>query len=189
MKKNNNKERIQAPGAAYHGVSGAKGKGGGGQRAPVEAENTLRSAAVARIVEVLSEGPIEGIAGGARGIYINDTPLQNADGSYNFPRTQWDYRIGLPEQDYLPGFSAVETEIAVNTAVSIASNNIVRTMDSNTDAAMVTIQLPQGLSKQDTSTGDLLGTSVSFHIDYRTGTGTYSRYGTYTITGKTTSAY
>jgi predicted phage tail protein len=183
---------IDAPGSyLLRPISGAGGGGkGGGGHTPVEADNTLRSAAVARIVEVISEGPIEGLAGGAQGIYINDTPLLQADGTtYNFPRSQWDYRVGLPSQDYMPGFPNVQSETAVNTAVSIASNNIVRTMATSTDIAMVTMQLPQGLTNQNISTGDLNGSSVSFRIDTRLGTGTYTTYGTYTITGKTTTAY
>lgn len=172
------------------GAGGGGKGGGGGSRAAVEAPNTLRSAAVARIVEVLSLGPIEGIAGGAQGIYIDNTPLQNEDLSYNFPRAEWDYRVGLPTQDYMPGFSAVEAEIAVNTQVSIAVNNIIQPVSAaNIDAARVTILLPQGLSVQDTSNGDLNGTSVSFRIDRRLSGGTWSTFATYTITGKTNNPY
>ena len=179
---------FEAPGAYSSGAGG--GKGGGGARAAVEAENTLRSAAVARIVEVVSEGPIEGLVGGARGIYLNDTPLQNADGSYNFPRAEWDNRLGLPSQDFMPGFPAVQSEVLVNTAVSIVSNDIIRAVSAaNIDAVLVTIQLPQGLNAQDTTSGDLNGSSVQFRIDRRLGVGAWSTVGTYTITGKTNAAY
>jgi hypothetical protein len=185
-------EYINAPGAEL--ITGAGGgKGGGSAHTPQEAQNTLRSSAIARIVEVVSEGPIEGLAGGARGIYINDTPFLNEDGSGNFIRSTYDYRVGLPTQDYMPGFSAVETEIPVNTAVTEFTNDIARTVSAaNIDAVMVTIQLPAGLSAQvmdGDNIGDLNGSSVSFSFQKRLGTGTWEDAGTFSIDGKTTAPY
>lgn len=46
--------------------------------------NTIKSSARVRVVDVLSEGPIQGLVNGAKSIYINDVALQNADGTYNF---------------------------------------------------------------------------------------------------------
>ena len=170
-------------------ILGAK-KGGGGGRAAQEAPNTLRSAAIVRIVEVVSEGEIVGICGGASGIYINDTPLISSDGTENFPRAAWDYRVGLPNQDYMPGYSNVESEIVVNSAV-LQGAPITRTLtDAQADAAKVTIQLPNGLYSQNTTTGDLNGTSVQFNIETKlTASGSWGAAQSFTIDGKTTSPY
>ena len=170
-------------------ITGEKGKGGGGRTA-VEANNTLRSAAVVRIVEVLSEGPIVGICGGARGILINSTPLQNLDGSYNFPRVAWDYRVGLPVQDYMPGFPSASSEVNVASPV-LAATPVVRTVSSaNIDAIKVVVQLPNGLSSQNLKNGDLNGSNISFRVDTKlTSQGNWVAYNTYTISGKTTSPY
>lgn len=182
-------DHIQAPGSEYvRPITGAGG-GKGGAHTPIDAANTLRSSAVARIVEVVSEGTIEGLAGGARGVYLNDVPLQNADGTTNFPRSTWDYRVGLPSQDYMPGFPNVSSEFSVNTAVTIATNNIVRTMTASCDVAMVTIGLPSGLSYQNPTNGDITGSSVQFGIYTRPTGGTYTLFGTFTITGKTMDPY
>lgn len=169
------------------GSGGGKSKGG---REAVEADNTLRSAAVVRIVEVVSEGPIVGICGGARGILINSTPLQNQDGSYNFPRVAWDYRVGLPVQDYMPGFPSASSEINVSAPVLTSTPVIRSTSSANVDAVKVIIQLPEGLSAQNTKNGDLNGTNVSFRIDRkRTADGNWATVDSYTISGKTTSPY
>lgn len=195
----NGDEWIQAPGATLIAVSGSgggggkgsSGGGGGTPRAAVEAANTLQASAVVKVVEVLAEGQIEGLCGGAKGIYINDTPLQNSDGSYNFTKVLWDYRVGLPSQDYMQGFSNVEAEISVATPVTAISNNIVRTTSAgNIDAIKVTIQLPNGLTSQNTTNGDINGYAADIRIDKKlTSSGTWTVAGYYEISGKTTTAY
>jgi hypothetical protein len=194
----NGNEWIQAHGGDIIVTTGSGGGGGGKgggnasvARAAVEAANTLQASAVVKIIEVLAEGQIEGLCGGAKGIYINDTPLQNSDGSYNFTNVLWDYRVGLPDQDYMQGFSNVEAEISVATDVSIASNNIVRTVSAtNIDAVRVTIQLPNGLSSQDTTTGDINGSVADIRIDRKlTSSGTWAVAGYYEIYGKTMNPY
>ena len=62
---------------------GGKGGGGGG-RTPVEAPNTLQSVAAARVIDVLSEGEIEGLVDAEKSIFLDGTPLQNEDDSFNF---------------------------------------------------------------------------------------------------------
>jgi predicted phage tail protein len=166
------------------------GKGGGAGRSAQEAANTLRSAATVRVVEVVSEGEIVGIAGGAKGIYINNTPLQASDDSYNFPRAAWDYRVGLPNQDYMKGFSATQSEITIGTAITTSTPVSHTTSASTVDAVNVTMQLPQGLYIQDTTNGDLKGTTVSFVIEKKlTSSGSWLGATTYTIDGKTTTPY
>lgn len=174
-------------------IGGSKGgkAGGGSSRVAQEAPNTLQSKATLRVVEILSEGEIEGLVDGAKSIYFDDTPLQNADGSYNFSGISFVERKGTPDQAHIPGFPNVEAEVAVGTKVTTVTP-IVRTVtDADTDAIMVTIRL-NGLTVQNTSNGDLNGGSVSFKIEYQPNGGSYitavdPTQGT--ITGKTTSTY
>ena len=66
-------------------VVGSKGKGGGGgRRAPVEARDSLHSVTYAAVLDLLSEGEIEGPVGGLKNVLLDDTPVQNEDGSLNF---------------------------------------------------------------------------------------------------------
>lgn len=86
-------------------LRGYKGKGGGGgARQPVEAADSLHSTSYARVLDLLSEGEIEGLVNDLRSIYLDGTPLANADGSLNFAGVTADFRSGTQTQEPIPGF-------------------------------------------------------------------------------------
>ncbi|AQS50715.1 hypothetical protein PAEH1_02595 [Paenalcaligenes hominis] len=96
---------------------GGGGKKGGSSRRPEEHPDSLHSIARARILDLISEGPIVGAASGKdflKSYYINGTPVQNDDGSYNFPDVAAEYTLGTQDQDYIKGFPASENTIVVN---------------------------------------------------------------------------
>lgn len=148
---------------------------------------TLRSRAYARTMDLVSEGEIEGLVDGAKSIYLNGTPLQNPDGSFNFQNVTYDSRTGTNSQTYIPGYAGVESETTVNTEVK-NSASVVRTV-SNTDvnAVRVTVSLP-ALYFQN-SQGDLEGQSVQLAIDVQPSGGSYTQALINTISGKSTSKY
>lgn len=155
------------------GAGGGGGKGGGGDfRAPVEAPNTLRSRQYAKVLDLVSEGEIGGLVNGARSIFLDDTPLQNDSGSYNFQGVTLVERTGTQGQSYIPGFAGVESEKSV--AVEVTKDLPVTRSITNTNAtaARVTIGIPR-LTDQDTTTGDLNGTSVTIAIDVQNNGGGY----------------
>jgi len=149
--------------------------GGGGQakqtapRPPVEAPNSLHSTAIAKVLEILSEGPVDGVVGGEQGVYFNQTPVQNTDSSYNFPNITIQGRLGTPDQTVIEGFSEVESTYGPGSSILITRNNphTENIIGTNVNAAVITISLPTGLSNQDTSTGDLNGYSVGLKIETR----------------------
>ena len=64
-----------------------EGSGGGGSSSPdppYEAPNTLRSKSTARVMDLVSEGEIEGLQGGLKGVYLDEVVVQNSDDTYNF---------------------------------------------------------------------------------------------------------
>ena len=71
-------------------IQGAGGGGGGGKgggrssRTPIEADDTLQSEQFANVLDLLCEGEIQGLDDGGRSIFLDDTPVQNTDGSFNF---------------------------------------------------------------------------------------------------------
>lgn len=147
----------------HNGGGGGKG-GGGGARAAVEAPDSLRSTAFARILDLLSEGEIEGLVNGLQSVYLDGTPVQNPDGSFNFSGLSMAMVTGTPVQDPIPGFPAAESEVGVNVEVK-AAVPITRTITNETvDAMRVRLAFP-GLSSQNTTTGDIAGTSVEIAID------------------------
>lgn len=170
------------------GGGGGKGGGGGSTRVPTEAPNTLRSRAYARVIDVISEGEIDGLVDGLKSIYLDDTPIQADDGSMNFSGVTVAWRNGLPTQSYVPGFAAVENEIAVATEVKNVAPVVRAISNPNLSAVRVTVSVPQ-LSYQDPSTGDLSGTSVEIAIDIDNAGGGFAEVKRDTISGKTMSRY
>ena len=170
------------------GGGGGKGGGGGSARVPVEASDTLRSKAFAQVVDLLCEGEIEGLVNSLQSVYLDETPIQNADGSYNFQGVTLVTRNGTQNQSYIPGFSASEAETAVGVEVK-ASASVTRTIsNANANAVRVRVSVP-ALTYQNPSNGDLSGTSVQIAIDVQTAGGGFVQQLVNTISGKTTSKY
>ncbi len=178
----------------FRGAKGG-GKGGGGtSRAAKEQPNTLQSNTIARVIDVVSEGEIGGLVDGLKSVYFDDTAVMNSDGSYNFSGVKITERTGTPDQTYVSGFPSVESEVVVGLEV-LKTTPITRTItDADATAVRVKVQIP-ALTRQDTSTGDLGGYSVTFRIDIKPNGGTWGTApldiatNPVTISGKTTSPY
>ncbi len=138
------------------------GKGGGGGHTPVEAKETSRSKQLVKIVEVISEGEVEGLADGMKSVYFDNTPVQNKDGSYNFNNVQLEGRVGSQVQDVIAGFNTSEKEVSVGTQVR-KNLPITRTVaDSKVSRLRLTIGV-QSLFSQNEN-GDTNGTTVNLVI-------------------------
>lgn len=146
------------------GGGGGGKSGGGGGRVAVEAPDSLRSKQFARVIDMVSEGEIEGLIDGLSSVYLDDTPVQNPDGSFNFDGVVFDSRTGTQSQQHIEGFPAVEAETAVSVEVKNDAAVVRSITDTEIDAVRVTISVPQ-LTKQDTTNGDIKGTSVQLAID------------------------
>lgn len=153
-----------------------------------EAKDNLRSKAYYRIVDLVAEGPIEGLADGEKSIYLNGTPLRSEDNTLNFQNVVVDNRTGTNSQTYMAGFGGVESETAVATEVTKATP-VVRTISgTDVNAVRVTVSVPS-LYKQSTSTGDIFGIPVSYEIQVQPSGGSYTTQVSGTISGKTNSKY
>ena len=108
---------------------------GGGARTPYEAPNTLNSAQNLRIIDAISEGEISGFAHGNdapfKSIYFDDTPVQNADGSFNFHGVTGYFQVGTPDQSYIPNFDVSERTVSVSANVK-KNTPIIRAISDNT---------------------------------------------------------
>lgn len=170
------------------GGGGGKGGGGGSQRAPQEAPDSLISTQYARVLCVLAEGEIEGIVNGAMGIYLDDTPLVNPDGSWNFTGAAIDWRTGQAQQVPIPGFSAAESEQNIGVQVTNASPVVRSTTNPNMTSVRVTLGFPQ-MTYTNPENGDLLGTSVTIRIEIQSDGGGWHHIIDNVIEGKATSRY
>ncbi|MET3149162.1 UNVERIFIED_ORG: putative phage tail protein [Stenotrophomonas geniculata] len=179
---------VATPIARAMPLAGAGGKSGSNGRTPVEMPDSLHSMAVARIIDLVSEGEIRGLVAGNQSIYLNQVPIQNPDGGLNFAGVTIDTRSGTQDQEYIPGFPSVENEIPVN--VELRSDQpIVRTV-SGSDLSAVRIRLAvPALQKVDEENGDRNGYSIDYAVDLSVDGGAYTTVLNEAITGKTTTQY
>jgi len=167
---------------------GGKGGDGGGSsaRTPVEAPDSLRSRQHVKVMHAISEGEIDGIEGLFQGVFFDDVPLQNPDGTINFPGFEFDWRPGTQWQSYMPITSLeAEQSVGVEMRQYLAVERAIT--DTDVDAVRITVSTPQ-LSEQNLTNGDTTGSVASFRVEGKLGTGGwYQLCGDLTITGKTMS--
>lgn len=163
------------------------GKGSGKVKTPrIEADN-LESKQLLSVIDIISEGQIEGPLRGLQGVYLNKTPIQNVDGTYNFTGVTIEYTTGTQSQLPLSDFSETQNEIPVSLEVK-RDKPIVRTItDKNIDRVRVTVGVSE-LHSQTTS-GDILRTSVSMAIQIWMGGGWVTKKTVDLINKKTRSQY
>lgn len=150
-------------------IKGSGGKSGGSARVPVEEPNTLETHATAKLVYLISEGPILGLLNAEKSIYIDGVPLVGDDGEYNFEGLGYEERIGSQNQKYLPGFSAVSAEVAVGVELKQGVEVVRRVENVDVNVVVVKISLNalvETISEGD-KIGDRVGTSVAHRIYYK----------------------
>lgn len=185
---------LRAPGkelalaTACRDLVGAGGKGGSNARTPVETPDSLRSIARARILDFIAEGELRGLVAGNQSIYLDQVPIQNADGTLNFQGVRVETRSGTQDQTHIAGFPSVENEIAVNVELRSDSPVVRTATGSDLSAVRVRLAVP-ALQKVDTSNGDTVGYSISYAIDLSTNGGPYATVLTSAFTDKTTTQY
>ncbi|VFS60020.1 Domain of uncharacterised function (DUF1983) [Leminorella grimontii] len=139
-----------------------------------------------RMLLALGEGEFAGGLDATR-IFLDGTPLGNADGTMNFENVSWDFRPGTQIQTPIPGFPAVENEITVGVSLTKVTPWTRAISNTQIDAVLVRIGIP-GLQKQENN-GDINGTTVAYHIDVATDGGAYTTVMRKTVAEKLSSLY
>jgi hypothetical protein len=169
------------------GGGGGKGGKGGSSSTPTEAKDNLNSTQYALVVDLISEGEIQGLKNGNQSIFLNNTPLQNADGSFNFQDVTVYTRNGTQAQSAIPIAANVQDEKPVGVQVAKATP-ITRTVtDSVVNAVRVTITVPQLQEIKDN--GDITGASVRLQIQRQYNGGGFVTVIDDTISGRTADQY
>lgn len=138
------------------------GGGGGGGHTPYEAPESGRSKQAVRIVEIVSEGEVKGLVNGVQSVFLDNTPIQNKDGTYNFSNVEAEGRIGIQDQDILEGFNTSEKEVSVGAQVR-KNTPLTRTVS---DPKVSRLRLTIGVQSlfQQNDQGDTHGASVTLNI-------------------------
>ncbi|WP_020201859.1 host specificity protein J [Cupriavidus sp. WS] len=164
------------------------GKDGGGGSAPTESPDSLHSIAYARVLDLVSEGEIGGPVNGLQSIFLDGTPLVNADGSSNFQNVSVDVRLGTQDQDYIAGFPSVENETSIGVTLTTAVPWSRAVTNTQLSAIRIRLSVP-ALSQANTSNGDITGYRVEYAIDLATDGGSYQQVLSAAFDGKTTNKY
>lgn len=166
-------------------IKGRKG-GSSKQRTPTEQPDDLQSIAKAKILVALGEGEYAGSLTG-KDIYLDGTPLENADGSQNFSGVSWEFRPGTQAQNYIQGIPGTENEISVGTDIS--SQTAWTHTFTNTQLSAIRLRLKWSALFTQEDDGDLVGNTVKYAIDLQTDGGSWQTVVDTAVTGKTTSGY
>jgi hypothetical protein len=161
------------------------GKGG---KTPKEAPDTLFSNQTAHVLDLLSEGEIEGLVGDTeeerkRSIFYNEVPLIDSAGSPNFEGVVIYGTNGTPEQAPFPGFSDILSTIPVNQELPF---DVYKTVSFPNDGSVtaVIVTISTGAFFEVEKDGDQVGTSVTFVIEISENGGPFEVAHSGNITGK-----
>ena len=171
--------------------------------------DALSSKQFATIVDVLSEGEIEGFpsaAGFTKGtanyntaalkdVFLGKTPVLRASADptntqptdFNFQDVEFEPRFGTNNQTFISGISNIESETNVGVKVENGTPVSRQITNSNINAVRVTLRF-NGLQTFETN-GDVNGASVELTIKIIQNNGTTTTPISDTVTGRSSSAY
>ena len=171
--------------------------------------DALSSKQFATIVDVLSEGEIEGFPSAAaftkgtanyntaalKDVFLGKTPVLRASADptntqptdFNFQDVEFEPRFGTNNQTFISGISNIESETNVGVKVENGTPVSRQITNSNINAVRVTIRF-NGLQTFETN-GDVNGASVELTIKIIQNNGTTTTPISDTVTGRTSSAY
>ena len=147
----------------------------------------LNSVTSISILDLLCEGPIQGIIGGLKGVYLNETPVRDpVTNAYNFnsDHVSLVHKFGSKAQGKCPQFQAVSTitsvsqEVGENYSEEVNANNevtkrdygsgfVVRQItDTNVDSVQLLFTLPKlfSVAQEGLGKGQLFGAKVQIKI-------------------------
>ena len=165
-----------------HGSKGGESK----PKSPTEASDSLRSTNLAKLLIAVGEGEFDGVPTDYD-IYLDNTPIRDASGNYNFPNVKWDWRPGSVDQTYIPGIPAVENETSLNVELRSDSPWVRSITNIQLSAVRLRFAWP-ALQRQDDQ-GNVVGYRIDYAIDVATDGGPYQQVFPDAVDGKTTTRY
>ncbi|WP_339419070.1 host specificity protein J [Pseudomonas sp. RL_105y_Pfl1_103] len=165
-----------------HGAKGGESK----PKSPVEAPDSLRSTNIAKILIAVGEGEFDGMPT-AQDIFLDNTPIQDASGNFNFTNVKWDWRPGSVDQTYIPGIPSVDNETSLNIELRSGTPWVQSLTNLQLSAARIRLATPR-LASQD-SEGNINGYTIQYAVDVATDGGAYQEVLVGAMSGKTTTRY
>lgn len=165
-----------------HGAKGGEKK----PKAPIEAPDSLRSVAIAKMLIAVGEGEFEGVPT-ASDIYLDNTPLQDPQGNMNFPNVKWEWRTGAVDQAYIQGIPSVENETTISTELR-SGTPWIRAIN-NIQLSAVRLRFAWPMLQSIDASGNINGYRIAYKVEVATDGGSYQEVLNEAVDGKTTSVY
>ena len=159
-----------------------------------ETLDNLSSVAVARIVDVVAEGPIVGLVDGANSVYLDGVSLRAlastpGEGSRSVKAYSVRTTPGTPHQAPIPGFVGSQQEIPVGLKLSSAVGAVVRAVPhASAHAVRVTLSV-SALSKTSPDDSSVSAAQVDYEIWARSAQSSWHQEVVGRFNGKTGSRY
>jgi predicted phage tail protein len=180
-------KRIYGAGGGGGGKGGGGGSSSGGGSPDIDQDN-LESTQYAQVLDLISEGEIEGLVDGNKSIFLDNTPLQNSDNSYNFQNVNVERRTGTQLQSKLRLIDGTLNEVPVGVAVDFGTPITQTSTRPNVDAVRITLNFPQ-LTRIEKD-GDQRGAEVKVELSVAyDGSGSFTRVLVDTTKGRTLNPY
>nr|DAG83629.1 MAG TPA: tail protein [Caudoviricetes sp.] len=171
--------------AAQIEIRGEKG-GSSKPKSPVEASDSLRSTNLAKLLIAVGEGEFDGVPTDYD-IYLDNTPIRDVSGNYNFTNVKWDWRPGSVDQAYIPGIPAVESETSLN--IELRSDAPWVRSITNLQLSAVRVRFAWPALQRSDDQGNVGGYRIEYAIDLATDGGAYQQAFPDAVDGKTTTRY
>ncbi|WP_043274210.1 phage tail protein [Pseudomonas sp. CHM02] len=171
--------------AAQIEIRGEKG-GSSKPKSPVEASDSLRSTNLAKLLIAVGEGEFDGTPTDYD-IYLDNTPIRDVSGNYNFTNVKWDWRPGSVDQTYIPGIPAVESETSLN--IELRSDTPWVRSITNLQLSAVRVRFAWPALQRSDDEGNVGGYRIEYAIDLATDGGAYQQVFPDAVDGKTTTRY
>ena len=146
-----------------------------------EIDDSLQSINYANILDLISEGEIEGLDDGFKSIFLDGTPVQDANGNNNFEGYEIQTRNGTQTQSYISALAANEIEkssvvglpVELTRGTGTNPNVTIRQITNNAASKVrVTITIP--ILRKIKDNGDIVGNSVKIKIRVQYSGGNYN---------------
>lgn len=166
-------------------ITGSKG-GSSKPYTPKEMEDNLISINKIKILLAVSDGECDHEFS-LKNLYLDNVPVENADGTKNFEGVTAEFRPGTQTQDYIQGFTDTSSEVTLQREITADNPYTISVTNNNLSAIRVRMLMSQGIKVE--NNGDKVGVSVQYAVDMAVDGGAYENVLTDTISGKTTSGY
>ncbi|MBX8621631.1 phage tail protein [Pseudomonas glycinae] len=166
-------------------IYGEKG-GSSKPKSPVEASDSLRSTNLAKLLIAVGEGEFDAVPT-EYDIYLDNTPIRDASGNYNFPGVKWEWRPGSVDQTYIPGIPSVENETSLN--VELRSDEPWIRSITNIQLSAVRMRFAWEALQRVDDENNVGGYRIEYAIDVATDGGAYQQMLVDAVDGKTTTRY